>query len=175
MNNNLSPQDFVEKAKLAYQTGDYSLAAQIFSEATTVYTEMGDALMAAEMRNNQSVSLLRAKNPQAALEAVQGTDKVFAEAGEGRRQGMALANRASALQALKRVPDAIDDFKKAGDVLQKADEGDLRVEVMQLLSMLYLRKFKIYEAILALQSGLAGAKNPTPRQRFMKKILFMRL
>ena len=46
---------------------------------------------------------------------------------------------------------------------------------MQLLSMLYLRRFKFYEAVIALQSGLAGVKNPTPKQRFMKKILFVRL
>jgi tetratricopeptide (TPR) repeat protein len=121
------------------------------------------------------VALLRANQPQAALEAVQGTEKVFAEAGDFRRQGMALANQASALQALKRFKDAIEDFKKAGDALQKADEGDLRVEVMQLLAMLYLRNFKFIEAILALQSGLSGVKNPTPRQRLMKKILFIRL
>jgi tetratricopeptide (TPR) repeat protein len=88
---------------------------------------------------------------------------------------MALANQASALQALKRFNDAMDDYKRAGDALKKADEGDLRVEVMQLLSMLYLRRFKFYEAIIALQSGLAGVKNPTPKQRFMKKILFVRL
>ena len=88
---------------------------------------------------------------------------------------MALANEASALQSLKRFKEAIEKFNQAGEVLQKAEAGDLRVEVMQLLSMLYLRRFKFYEAILALQSGLAGVKNPTARQRLMKKILFIRL
>jgi tetratricopeptide (TPR) repeat protein len=175
MNDKLSPQEIVDQAKLTYQAGDYASAAQQFAQAVTVYTEMSDRLMAAEMRNNQSVALLRANQPQAALEAVQGTEKIFAEAGDFRRQGMALANQASALQALKHFNDAIEDFKKAGDALQKADEGDLRVEVMQLLAMLYLRHFKFIDAILALQSGLSGVKNPTPRQRLMKKILFIRL
>ena len=66
-------------------------------------------------------------------------------------------------------------IKKPADVLEKADEGNLRADVMQLLAMLYLRRFKFYDAVITLQSGLAGVKNPTLRQRFMKKILFVRL
>jgi hypothetical protein len=46
---------------------------------------------------------------------------------------------------------------------------------MQQLSMLHLRRFKFYDAILTLQSGLAGVKNPSLKQRLMKKILFARL
>ncbi len=169
------PQDLVGRAKTAYQTGDYSLASRLFSQAALALKEMGDPLQAAEMQNNQSVALLQLKDPQAALAAVQGTEVVFAGAGDFRRQGMALANRATALQALKRTPEAITAYKEAGEALQRANESELHLEVMQLLSVLYLRKFKFYEAVLALQSGLAGAKNLTPRQRFMKKILFIRL
>ena len=131
--------------------------------------------MSAEMKNNQSVALLRNKQAQAALEAAQGTDEVFAEAGDTRRQGMALANQASALEALKRFKEAIDFYTRAGEALEKAGEMDLRLEVMQLLSALYLRRFKLFDAIIALQSGLAAVKNPTPKQRFMKKLLFFRL
>jgi tetratricopeptide (TPR) repeat protein len=175
MINKLSPQELADQAKRSYQDGDYLPAAQAFADAATAYSGTGDALMSAEMQNNRSVTLLRANQAQAAFEAAQGTEKVFEQAGDFRRQGMALANQASALQALKRFNDAVDDYKKAGDALEKADEGELRVEVMQLLSMLYLRRFKFYEAVIALQSGLAGVKNPTPKQRFMKKILFVRL
>jgi len=119
--------------------------------------------------------LLRAKQAQAALEAAQGTEKVFEKAGDARRQGIALANQASALGALKKFKDAIEYYEKAGVALEKANDGDLRAEVMQLLSALYLRRFKFYEAIVALQSGLSGVKNPTPKQRLMKKILFIRI
>lgn len=175
MTNKLSAQGIADQAKRAYQAGDFSPAAQAFAAAAAAYAEMGDALMSAEMQNNCSVALLRAKQAQAALEAAQGTEKVFAEAGDFRRQGMALANQASALEALKRFKDAIDCYERAGDALKKANEGDLYAEVMQLLSMLYLRRFKFYEAVIALQSGLSGVKNPTPKQRFMKKILFIRV
>ncbi len=175
MANRLSPQEIADQAKRIYKAGDYPAAVQAFAEAASAYTEAGEASMSAEMKNNQSVALLRDKQAQAALEATQGTDAVFAEAGDTRRQGMALANQASALEALKHFKEAIDIYARAGDALEKAGEVDLRLEVMQLLSALYLRRFKLYDAIIALQSGLAVVKNPTPKQRFMKKLLFFRL
>ncbi len=170
-----SSHSLVEKAQAVYRSGEYAQAAGLFDQAAAEYAATGDPLMAAEMQNNRSVALLRSKDPQAAFKAVEGTEKVFGASGDYRRAGMALANQASALQALKRYAEAIQHFKDASDALEKAGAPELRVEVMQLLAMLYMRRFKFYEAILALQSGLAGVKDPTPRQRFMKKILFMRL
>jgi tetratricopeptide (TPR) repeat protein len=173
MENTIPSQEIINQAKTAYQAGEYLQAAEGYERAAQAYSETGDALMAAEMQNNRSVALLRAKEPQASLEAAQGTDKVFAEAGDLRRAGMALANQASAMQALKRFDEAIDLFNRSADTLEKAGEGDLRLEVMQLLTLLYFRRFKFYDAILTLQAGLAGVKNPTARQRFMKKIIFI--
>jgi tetratricopeptide (TPR) repeat protein len=170
-----SPQELADQARKAYQAGDLLPAAQTYAEAASGYAAEGDSLMAAEMKNNQSVVLLRAGQAQAALDAAGGTEKTFAVAGDSRREGMALANQASASQALKKYKEAIELYKGSAQALEKAGEGDMRVEVMQLLSLLYLRRFKFYDAVITLQSALAGVKNPTPRQRFMKKILFIRL
>ena len=175
MVNKLSPQEIADQAKCTYQAGDYPAAVQAFAEAASAYSDIGDAPMSAEMKNNQSVALLRDNQAQSALEVAQGTDAVFAEAGDTRRLGMALANQGSALEALKRFKEAIDFFTRASDALEKVGEEDLRLEVMQKLSVLYLRRFKFFDAIIALQSGLAAVKNPTPKQRFMKKLLFFRL
>jgi tetratricopeptide (TPR) repeat protein len=170
-----SHQKLADQARKAYEAGEFLPAAQAYGEAASVYAADGDTLMSAEMKNNQSVALLRAGQAQAALEAARGTEKAFGAAGDSRRQGMALANQASALQALKKLDQAVDLYKKSAAALEKAGEGEMRVEVMQLLSMLYLRRLKFYDAVLALQSGLAGVRNPTAKQRLMKKILFMRL
>jgi tetratricopeptide (TPR) repeat protein len=175
MTNQLSPQAMADQAKKIYENGDHLEAAKAFGEAASAATSAGDTLLAAEMKNNQSVALLLAGEAQAALEAVEGTDTLFADAGDFRRQGMALANQASALQALKRRNEAIDHYKMAGDVLEKAGEGNLRAEVLQLLSALYLSRFKLYDAVITLQSGLAGVKDPSLKQRIMKKLLFIRL
>jgi tetratricopeptide (TPR) repeat protein len=170
-----SPQKLADQARKAYEAGEFQPAAQAYGEAASAYAAEGDTLKSAEMKNNQSVTLLRAGQAQAALDAARGTEKTFAAAGDSRRQGMALANQASALQALKKRDEAANLYKKSAAALEKAGEGDMRMEVMQLLSMLCLRRFKFYEAVIALQSGLAGVKDPTPKQRLMKKILFMRL
>ncbi len=175
MANQLSPQEISNQAKRIYQNGDFPAAAQAFAEAACGFLEAGDASMSAEMKNNQSVALLRDKNAQAALDAAQGTEVVFAEMNDTRRLGMALANQASALEALKRLKEAIDFYTRAGEAFEKAGEGDLRFEVMQLLSSLYMRRLKFLDAIIALQSGLAAVKNPTPKQSLMKKLLFFRL
>jgi tetratricopeptide (TPR) repeat protein len=175
MINKTSPQETAKLAKQSYEAGNYPGAFEGYAKAAASYAEAGDSLLAAEMKNNQSVALLRDKQAQAALEASQGTDIVFAEIGDDRRQGMALANQASALEALKRSKEAIDFYARAGEALNKAGEIELRLEVMQLLAALYLRRFKLYDAIITLQSGLIALKNPTPKQRFMKKLLFFRL
>jgi tetratricopeptide (TPR) repeat protein len=175
MVNKLTPQEVADQAKSIYQAGDFPAAIQAFAEAASAYASAGDAPLSAEMKNNQSVALLRNKQAQAALEAAEGTEAVFARIGDTRRQGMALANQASALEALKRFKEAIDFYTRAGDFLEKSGEIDLRLDVMQLLSALYLRRFKFLDAIIALQSGLAAVKTPTPKQRFMKMLLFFRL
>ncbi len=175
MTNTLPTQEMVDQAKRTYQAGDYLQAGQEFAQAAAAYAEAGDTLMAAEMKNNQSVSLLLSGDAQAALAAVEGTDKIFAGSEDFRRQGMALANQATALQALKRLKDSMEYYQRAGAALEKAGEGDLRADIMLQLSLLYLRRFKFYDAILTLQSGLAGVKNPSLKQRLMKKILFVRL
>jgi tetratricopeptide (TPR) repeat protein len=175
MTNTLSPQELVDQAKRTYQAGDYLQAGQEFAQAASAYASAGDAMMTAEMKNNQSVALLLSGDAQAALAVIEGTEKVFADAGDFRRQGMALANQASALQALKRLKDSMEYYQRAGAALERAGEGDLRADVMQQLSVLHMRRFKFYDAILTLQSGLAGVKNPSLKQRLMKKILFVRL
>jgi tetratricopeptide (TPR) repeat protein len=175
MPDNISPQDISERAWQAYRSRDYAAAAGTFAEAASAYAARGDVLDSAEMKNNQSVALLRAKQAKAALEAAGGTEAVFAGAGDSRREGIALANQASALQALRQFGDAMRFYTRAGEALEKAGEDVLRLQVMQLLATLYLSRFKFFDAIIALQSGLAGVKNPTPRQRLMKKFLFIRL
>ncbi len=175
MMTSLSPEQLADEARRLYQAGDFAAAAEAYGRAAEAYAGAQDALMAAEMRNNQAVSLLRARRPEAALSAVQGTDAVFEQAGDWKRQGMALANLASALEALKRRKEAMTYYQRAADALEKAGEGDLRVEIMQLLAMDYLRRGKFFDAVLALQSGMAGVKNPTPRQKLFKKLLFLRL
>jgi tetratricopeptide (TPR) repeat protein len=175
MENKVSLQELVEQAKCHYSAGDYPAAVESFAKAANAYAFAGDPLMAAEMKNNQAVALLKDKKNLEALETSQGTEAIFAQAGDDRRRGMAIANQASALEALRRFDDAICLYCLAGEVLEKAGEDELRFEVMQLLSALYFRRLKFLDAIISLQSGLVTLKKPTSKQLFMKKLLCFKL
>ncbi len=64
--------------------------------------------MSAEMKNNQSVAFCAISKLKLRWKPLKGRKKYFADAGDDRRQGMALANQASALEALKRHKEAMD-------------------------------------------------------------------
>jgi tetratricopeptide (TPR) repeat protein len=170
-----SPQWLAEEGKLFYQKKDFQGAADTFALAAQAYHALKDELMAAEMKNNQSVALLQAKQAQAALDAVLGTDLIFSQAGDLRRQGMAVANQATALDVLKRREEAIPLYENAADLLDQAGETQLRADVMRSLSALKVRKGQGLDALIAMQDGLSGVKTPTLKQRILKKLLRLRL
>jgi len=171
MNEVLNPQQITKEAQSAYKAGDYVAAAQSFEAARQGYLSANDLVMAAEMANNVSVALLQAGDAQRALEAVEGTDIVFKEAGERKRQAMALGNRAAALEALKRSEEAEQAYWQSAEILKDLDEKDLRLSVMQSISALQLRTGKQFQAVATMHSGMENLEKPTPKQRFLKRLL----
>ena len=175
MNDTKSPAVLAEEGKRYYQQGDFTKAAERFTSAAQGYAAQNDVLMTAEAKNNLCVVLLQVRRLNEALEAVTGTDAVFSEAGDHRRQGMALANRATVVNALGRWKDAIPLYGQAGEALEKAGEDEMRADTMKSLAQMYMNHGRFTDAVIAMQEGLRGVKNPTPRQKFLKKILFRRL
>ena len=173
MNETLSPDYLASEGKSAYEKGDFREAGRLFAAAGEGYASAGDTLNAAEMANNRSVALLRARNAKEALEAVNGTETVFAAGGDIRRQAMALANRAAALEALGRIQEAIADYERAADLLKEIGEHELRASLMQSLASLQLRKGNRLQGLGALQSGLAEKPEINARQGLLKRLLGM--
>ena len=173
--NTIQLDQLVENAKQAYGEKKYKVAATLFNQASEEYASANDRLMAAEMKNNQSVAHLQDGNPQASLEAVLGTDDVFASAGDKKRQGMAVANKAAALGELKRKEEAIAYYEESADILEAAGEPDLRADVMRSISSLRVSQGKFTDAVMSMQDGLIEVKKPTLWQRILKKLIFIRL
>jgi tetratricopeptide (TPR) repeat protein len=171
MNEMLSPQLLAAEGQTAYKRGDYLAAANTFEAASASYKSAGDHLSAAEMANNRSVALLQAGDAQLSLDAVLGTDEIFAEAGDVRRQAMALGNQAAALEALRRLDEAIDAYERSAELLSQIEDRETRVSVMQALSALQLRRGRQLEALATMQAGLNGVKHPTPKQRMLRRLL----
>ncbi len=166
-----SPQKLVAQGKSAYKNGDYLAAAQAFQSARQAYESAGEALDAAETANNCSVAYLQAGEAEAALKAVEGTEEIFAQAGDLRRQGMAAGNRAAALEALERLEEAAQAYQLSADLLEQAGEDQLRANVMQSLSGLQFRNGRHLEALASMKAGVDGVQKPSPRQRFLKRLL----
>jgi len=171
MNEEISINQLVAEAKSAYQQGEYLTAARSFEAAAAGYIASNDQLAAAEMRNNSSVAFLQAGEAHAALEVVQETAQVFAAAGDLRRQGMSLGNLGAALEAVDRLPEAMDAYQQSAELLEQAGEQDLRAYVMKSISALQLRKGKPIEALSTMQSGLEGIEHPKPQERLLKRLL----
>lgn len=159
------------EGKSAYQQGDYRKAAELFQIAADGFSVAGDPLTAAEMANNRSVALLQGGEAAIALQAVEGTIQIFANAGDKRRQAMALGNQAAALNKLNRVDEAISDYQQAADIFKEIGEHDLRAPVLQALSVLQLRSGSQLQSLASMTAGLNEYEQPKPRQRFLKRLL----
>jgi len=94
----LNPIALAEDGKNEYGKGNFVAAADLFWQAAQSYKSAKDELNAAEMMNNQSVALLQAGKAREALQATEGTEEIFQKAGDIKRQGIAVSNRAAALE-----------------------------------------------------------------------------
>lgn len=164
-------QNVVAEAKDAFQHGKYAQAAEGFATALKSYQTLNDDLMAAETANNLSVALLQAGEPEAALEAVGSTEETFNQAGDVSKQAIAIGNRASALEALKRLDEAEAEYQRCADLLEAAGESEMRVHVMKSLAALQIRRGKQVDALISMQAGLRGKKNRSLKERLLSKLL----
>ena len=170
----LTPQQLAEEGSKAFQKRQYENAAHSFAAAAEGYSAAGKSLDSAEMKNNQSVALLKTGNAQGAYDAVAGTDSIFQAAGDLRRQGFAVGNEASALEALNRLDEAAQKYQRSADLLEEAGEDQMRATVLQSLSLLQLRQGKTIDAAYSMQTGAAGVKKPTFKQRLTKALIRFR-
>jgi tetratricopeptide (TPR) repeat protein len=171
MSETISQKQLLSEAKAAYKKGKYLEAGRAFEAAATSFQAEGDALSAAEMLNNASVSYLQAGETELAFQTVEGTDEIFASAGDIQRQGIALGNLGAALEADDRYEEAIDSYEKSSELLKMAGENEFRANVMQSLSRLQLKTGRQFEALASMEAGIDGLESPSAKQRFLKRLL----
>ncbi len=170
MNTTLSPQALVAEAKDAYQRQAYDEAARQFVAAADAFQAQGDALQAAEMRNNAAVAWVQAGNPQEALALVEGTPDLFAQAGDVRRAGLAWGNLGSALEGLKRWAEAAEAYRQAAALLAQAGDQEARAAVLQSLSAVQLRLNDPVEALISMQDAVQE-QPPSLKKRLLRMLL----
>jgi tetratricopeptide (TPR) repeat protein len=165
---NNDPIKLAEQGNKEYTKGNHSTAADLFAQAAQAYVDAKDELNAAEMKNNQSVALLQAGRAKEALQATDGTEEIFQKAGDIKRQGIAVGNRAAALEGLKKFDDAIAEYERAANLLEQAGEGDMHSVVRKAAANLHLKRGHITEAQMDVYDSLRLVEKPSFTQRILK-------
>ena len=160
-----------EKGKKAFGEGDFQSAVQSFSESAEAYLKEENFLDAAEAKNNLSVALLQMGKAKEALEAVQGTDLVFAEAEDHLRQAMAFGNQAAALDELGDTDEALALYRKSAALFGKIGESDYEETVLKSIAAIELKRGKLQDTAYTMLESLGAVKKPNLFQRLLKFIL----
>ncbi len=167
----MDAKTLAEQGKQEYAKGTFGVAADLFSKAAQAYSEVQDELNAAEMKNNQSVALLKAGKAEEALRATDGTEEIFQKAGDLKRQGIAVANRAAALEGLKRLSEAVDEYNRAAIILEEAGEGDMHSVVRKATAEIFLKRGYIANSQMDVLDSLRLKEKPTLTDRILKFLM----
>jgi len=167
----VNPITLAEKGKQEYEQENYLAAADLFASAAQAYALAKDELNAAEMKNNQSVALLQAGKANAALQSTEGTEEIFRKAGDLKRQGIAVSNRAAALEGLKKWSEALAEYDRAASLFEQAGEGDMHSIVRKSAANIHLKRGRIVDSQMDVYDSLRLVEKPTLTQRFMKFLI----
>jgi tetratricopeptide (TPR) repeat protein len=167
----LNPLTLAEQGKKEYEQENFLAAADLFSQAAQTYASSKDELNAAEMKNNQSVALLQAGKAKEALQATDGTEEVFQKAGDVKRQGIAVSNRAAALEGMRKWKDALAEYDRAAALFEKIGEGDMHSIVRKSAANINLKRGRIVDSQMDVYDSLRLVEKPTLTQRFMKFLM----
>ncbi len=160
-----------DDGKKEYEKGNYLAAADLFAQAAQAYAAAGDELNAAEMKNNESVAFLQAGNAREAFRATDGTEAIFQKAGDLRRQGIAISNRAAALEGLKKWKEALAEYDRAAAIFEQAGEGDMHSMVRKAAANIHLKHLHVTDTQMDVLDSLRLVEKPTLTQRFMKFLM----
>jgi tetratricopeptide (TPR) repeat protein len=169
----LNPVKLAEQGKQEYEQENYLAAADLFSHAAQAYTVAKDALAAAEMKNNQSVALLQAGKANEAFQATDGTEEIFQQAGDIKRQGIAVSNRAAALEGMSKWKEALAEYERAASLFEQVGEGDMHSIVRKATANINLKRGRITDSQMDVVDSLRLVEKPTLLQRFMKFLIRM--
>jgi tetratricopeptide (TPR) repeat protein len=166
-----TPKQLADEGQAEYSKGEFLSAARLFKAAADGFSLVGDELSVAEMANNCSVAFLKGGDAISALEAVNGTDRVFALMGDIKRQAMAVGNRATVLEELNRLDEAILGYEQSAELFNQVGEYEMRAYVCKSISSLLMKRGRYLEAYATMRAGVMGVKEANLTQRLLKNLM----
>lgn len=160
-----------EQALKDYSKKRYQQAIDGFKQCLQVYKESDDDLSIAEMQNNLCVTYVQLKNGDEALSSVQDTDKVFAAHGDLKKQAMALANTASALELLHRNEEALDLYQRALDLFKEVGEKEMRTSILRRVADLQLKSRRELQAMASMEAVYDQEGKSSIKDSFFRTII----
>ena len=167
----MDAKSLAEQAKQEYEQEKFGTAAGKFEQAAQAYRDAQDELNYAEMKNNESVAYLRAGKADAAFRATDSTETIFEKAGDQKRRGIAIANRAAALEAMKKHSEAMSEYNRAADIFEAAGEGDMHSVVRRASAELYMKRGYISNSQMDILDSVRLAEKPSLAQRLLKFLI----
>ena len=166
-----TPIELKEQGLAYFRTEQYPEAAERFEQAASAYAAQGEALAAAEARNNLAVVRLAQQDWAGALAAVEGTPEVFAAAGDRLRQAQAIANLANAHDGAGHVDPACEYYERAIEMFTELGETATRAACWKALAGVQLKQDRKLQAMASMQAGLKLAPKLSPREKTLKGLL----
>ena len=168
------PATLAEQAQRAYKARQYKRAAEFFHQAAQGYTLGRNGLLAAEMKNNESVAHFQAGDPQKALDATLDTDKVFEGAKDIKRWGIAVGNQAAALDELGRWQEALIAYDRSAQLFSEVNEKDMRALMLKSAAGIKLKRGRVSESAYEMMGALEAKATPSLFERILRFLLRFR-
>jgi len=166
-----TPAELKEQGLAFFGKDQYPEAAERFAQAAEAYAAQGEALQAAEARNDLGVVRLAQQDWDGALAAVEGTPEIFAAAGDRLRQAQAIANQANAHDGAGHLEQAAAGYEQAIDLFTELGEKETRASCWKALSGVQLKQDKKLQALASMQAGLKLAPKLSAREKTLKGLL----
>lgn len=160
-----------DQGKDAFQQGNFEKAISLFQQVADAHLKADNPLDAAEAKNNLSVALLQMDRAKESLAAAEGTDKIFEEAGDTLRQGMALGNQAAALSELGSKEEALALYERSIKLFDMVDAKEYKAEVLKSIAAIKLSKGQFQDTAMNMLDSLGSTPKPTFFQRIIKFFL----
>jgi tetratricopeptide (TPR) repeat protein len=152
-----------------YNHRNFAQAIQGFQACLEHFESQGDELAVAEARNNLSVTHLAMNQAQLALDEVENTAEVFAKNGDRKREGMAIANKAAALEALDRREEALSLYEQVLEIFKEIGEKSMRASILRRVSNLQMKTKRGYQALASMEAVYDQNEKPNLKDSFFKR------
>jgi tetratricopeptide (TPR) repeat protein len=165
------PRALHEEGLRHYQAGRYDEAAACFAAARDLFAATGDALAAAEMKNDLGVVYRAQHRWDEAATAFTTAQRDFEQLGDRTGAGQALGNLGSLYFARGQLNRAASYLQQAITNLRQAGEHELESDTLRLLSSVRLRQRRWLEALVIYEAALTCLPRPSLGQRSLLYLL----